>query len=204
MHTGAIILCGGKSNRMGRDKATLPFGPECLLQRIVRLLAGVIPVERMVVVAAVDQSLPELPANIVIARDLHPDRGPLEGLSAGLRAVRADVDALYVTSCDVPLLQPEFAQRMLESLGDFDAAVPRDGVHRHPLAAVYRRSILPLVEQRLSAGKLRLQDVFDALATREIPVDELRTVDAHLDSLKNLNTLEDYKTALRQFTIGTT
>ena len=204
MHTGAIMLCGGESNRMGRDKATLPFGPECLLQRIVRLLAGVIPVERMVVVAAIDQPLPELPANIVITRDLHPDRGPLEGLAAGLRAVTADVDALYVTGCDVPLLQPEFVQRMLDLLGDFDAAVPRDGVHRHPLAAVYRRSTLPLVEQLLAAGKQRMQEVFHALVTREIPVDELRAVDAHLDSLKNLNTPTDYEAALKQFTIQST
>jgi molybdopterin-guanine dinucleotide biosynthesis protein A len=201
MHTGALILCGGKSTRMGRDKATLPFGPECLLQRIVRQLADVAPAERIVVVAAAHQPLPKLPANVVITRDLHPDRGPLEGLAAGLRAAAQEIDALYVTGCDVPLLKPEFVQRMFDLLGDFEIAVPCDGEYRHPLAAVYRRSVLPAVERLLSAGKFRLQDVFDAVATREILVDELRTIDAELDSLKNLNTPENYEAALRQFTI---
>src|SRR4051794_36659222 len=76
MRKGAIILCGGKSSRMGRDKATLPFGPERMLQRVVRLLDS----EAIVVVAAPNQSLPELPTGVTVARDIHQFRGPLQGL----------------------------------------------------------------------------------------------------------------------------
>ena len=85
MTAGGIVLCGGKSTRMGVSKATLPFGPETMLQRVVRLLGTV--VSPVVVVAAREQSLPELPDDITVARDEREQRGPLEGLRAGLTAL---------------------------------------------------------------------------------------------------------------------
>src|SRR5262245_52426689 len=111
---------------MGRDKATLPFGPESMLQRVVRLIGEVVDPARVIVVAAVDQPLPELPSDVVIAHDLHPERGPLEGLAAGLRAIAGNAEAIYATSCDVPLLVPAFVQRMFGLLGNHQIVVPRD------------------------------------------------------------------------------
>src|SRR3954451_246386 len=96
---GGIILAGGKSSRMGFPKALLPFGPELMLQRVVRLLSEV--VSPIVVVAAPGQELPELPADIMLARDEREGRGPLEGLLAGLTPLVGRVDAAYATSCDV-------------------------------------------------------------------------------------------------------
>src|ERR1043165_2456560 len=74
MRKGAIILCGGKSSRMGRDKATLPFGGELMLARVVRLLSEAVDPQGIVVVAAPNQSLPEVPAPVMIARDIHEFR----------------------------------------------------------------------------------------------------------------------------------
>src|SRR5580700_7537309 len=116
MTTGGIVLCGGRSTRMGVSKATLPFGPETMLQRVVRLLGTV--VSPIVVVAAREQSLPELPDGVTITRDEREQRGPLEGLRAGLRALPQSVGIAYVTSCDVPLLVPSFVGRMIELLGE--------------------------------------------------------------------------------------
>ena len=197
MERGAIILCGGKSTRMGRDKATLPFGNESMLQRVVRLLTAVIPAERIVIVAAEDQALPELPAGVTITRDQHPARGPLEGLAAGLRALPETVDAAYVTSCDVPLLQPAVVDLLFDSLGDQWIAVPRDAEFHHPLAAVYRRSVQSVVENLLAADKLRPRFLFDEVPTREIPVEMLRAVDPELKTLANLNHPEEYQRALK-------
>src|SRR5688572_27783044 len=101
MNVGGVILCGGKSSRMGYPKAMLPFGPELMLQRVVRLLSEV--VSPIVVVAAPGQGLPELSADILMARDERDGCGPLEGLLAGLSTLVGRVDAAYVTSCDVPL-----------------------------------------------------------------------------------------------------
>lgn len=198
MRHGAIILCGGRSTRMGRDKATLPFGPELMLPRVVRLLREVVPADAIVVVAAAAQTLPDLPPEVLVARDERAERGPLEGLAAGLRALSDSVDAAYVTACDVPLLVPRFVQRMFELLGDHEIAVPHDGEFPHPLAAVYRRSVLAKVDTLLAADRLRVRDLYAETDTRQVPVAELVDVDPQLTTLANLNRPEDYLAALKQ------
>lgn len=182
---------------MGRDKATLPFGPELMLARVVRLISEVVDAANIVVVAAPEQVLPDLPAAVAIARDQQKERGPLEGLAAGLRQLSDQVDAVYATACDVPLLQPAFVVRMFELLGDHDIAVPRDGEHHHPLAAVYRTLVLAHVERLLSSDRLRPRFLFDEVNTREVSVEELRAVDPQLATLANLNYESDYLAALR-------
>jgi molybdopterin-guanine dinucleotide biosynthesis protein A len=90
INTGGIVLAGGKSTRMGTSKALLPFGPETMLQRVVRILAGV--VSPVVVVAAPNQELPDLPHDVIVTRDEREGRGPLEGLRAGLKALPSAID----------------------------------------------------------------------------------------------------------------
>ena len=188
------MLCGGKSSRMGVPKATLPFGPETMLQRVVRLLGQT--VSPIAVVAAREQVLPDLPADAIVTWDEREARGPLEGLRAGLKALPASVEAAYVTSCDVPLLIPGFVERMLELLGDFDIAVMEIDGFPHPLSAVYRRDTLPQVESLLAQDRLRPVFLFDSVRTRRVRPEEMRTVDPQLDTLRNLNTPEDYEAAL--------
>lgn len=195
MTAGGIVLCGGKSTRMGAPKATLPFGPETMVQRVVRLLGT--QVSPIVAVAAADQALPPLPADVIMARDEREARGPLEGLRAGLKALPESVDAAYVTSCDVPLLVPAFVEHMLDLLGDHDIAVMEIDGFTHPLSAVYRRSVLPHVESLLAQDRLRPVFLFDAVKTRRVSPDEMRAVDPDLRTLRNLNTREDYEAALR-------
>src|SRR5687768_17249123 len=112
VRAAGIVLAGGKSTRMGTSKALLPFGDETMLQRVVRILGTV--ASPVVVVAAGDQQLPHLPADVIVTRDEREGRGPLEGLRAGLRALPAGADAAYATSCDVPLLVPGFVEQMIE------------------------------------------------------------------------------------------
>lgn len=194
MTAGGIVLCGGRSTRMGAPKATLPFGSETMLQRVVRLLGTV--VTPIVAVAAREQQLPELPDGVIITRDEREQRGPLEGLRAGLRALPDSVDIAYVTSCDVPLLVPAFVSRMIELLGDHDIAVMEIDGFAHPLSAVYRRGTLPEVESLLARDKLRPVFLFDAVRTRRVRPEEMVSVDPQLYTLRNLNTPEDYQAAL--------
>ncbi|MBZ5634812.1 MAG: molybdenum cofactor guanylyltransferase [Acidobacteriia bacterium] len=193
---GGIVLCGGKSTRMGAPKATLPFGPETMLQRVVRLLGTV--VSPIVVVAARDQSLPELPAGVTIARDEREQRGPLEGLRSGLKALPDSVDVAFITGCDVPLLEPAFVERMVELLGDHDIAVMEIDGFPHPLSGVYRRDTLPHVEALLEKDKLRSGLLIDAVRTRRVRPEEMLSVDPQLRTLRNLNTREDYLAALSE------
>jgi molybdopterin-guanine dinucleotide biosynthesis protein A len=196
MRKGAIILCGGKSSRMGRDKATLPFGPELMLKRVVRLLGEAVGVEQIVVVGAPTQAIPSLPDGVAIVRDAAEFRGPLQGLANGLHAAGSRFDAVYVSGCDVPLILPAFVDGIFELLADFDAAVPFDGEHYHPLAAVYRPRVLPQIERLLNASRHRAVDLFDEVLTLKIPVEQLRVVDPQLGSLANLNHPDDYHAAL--------
>jgi molybdopterin-guanine dinucleotide biosynthesis protein A len=196
MRCGAIILCGGKSSRMGQDKATLPFGPECMLQRVVRLISEVVPASNIVVVAAAQQTLPPLPPVVRVTHDEQQDRGPLEGLAAGLRCLGGEVDAVYVTSCDVPLLVPAFVTQIFDKLRDYDIAVPYDQERLHPLAAVYRSKVLPQIEQLLHQDQLRVRLLFDSVSTNKVATEELRSVDPTLATLLNLNHPEDYQAAL--------
>ena len=199
MKCAGIVLCGGQSRRMGTDKAWLPFGggangPETMLQRIVRILGEA--VSPVVVVAAATARLPELPPDVRIAFDRQPDRGPLEGLAVGLSKLPADVVSAYVTSCDAPLLRPAFIRRMVELPGDEAVAVPNVDGRLHPLAAVYRLTVLPEVERRLAENQLRLTELVESLHPRIVHPEELRDIDPDLQSLRNINDPEEYRAAL--------
>jgi molybdenum cofactor guanylyltransferase len=195
MSLGAVVLCGGESRRMGRPKAWLPFGAELMLERVVRL-AGTVA-RPIVVVAAPSQELPTLPACVVIVRDQVSGRGPLQGLAAGLAAFDSSVDLVYATATDVPFLEPRWMTRMVELSSGYDLVIPRVAGFYHPLAALYRpAAVLPAIESLLVADRLRPVFLVDAVKTRVVDEDEMRTVDPTLDTLRNLNHPEDYKRAL--------
>ncbi len=196
MKAGGIILCGGRSRRMGRPKLSLPFGAETMLGRAVRRLGEV--VDPLVVVAASDQDVPPLPEQVTVARDRREDQGPLEGIAVGLAALSDRADAAYVTACDVPLLVPEFVRKMVELAAGYDVAVPHIRGYDEPLAAVYHTGVLPRVERLLAASRLRPVYLFDAVRTRRVAADEFQDIDPQLDSLFNVNRPDDYEAALRR------
>jgi molybdenum cofactor guanylyltransferase len=195
MDVGGIVLCGGQSRRMGRSKATLPFGAETMVLRVLRLLSEV--AQPCVVVAAPQQELPPLPDDVQVLRDRAEGRGPLEGLYCGLSALEQRVDAAYVTGCDVPLLQPAFVRRLVELLADHDVVVPVEGEFFHPLAAVYRPRVAATIADLLARDQRRMISFYDQVATRRVSVDQLRDADPALRSLMNINRPEDYERALR-------
>src|SRR5262249_24175426 len=158
-------------------------------QRVVRLLASA--VSPVVVVAAPGQALPVLPPDVLIATDERESRGPLQGLLAGLTAIQPYAEAAYATSCDVPLLAPGFVQAMSEWLGDDDIAVPMEDGFAHPLAAVYRTTVLAQIRELLAADQLRPAFLFDRARTNRISVKELRPADPQLTTLRNLNRPDD-------------
>ena len=179
---------------MGTSKANLPFGPERMLQRVVRLLATV--VNPIVVVAAPGQDLPPLPGDTIITHDRRDGRGPLEGLLAGLTAIEPHAHAAYATSCDVPLLVPGFVRAVIQRLGENQIAVPVEDGFAHPLAAVYRTSVLPTIHELLNDDQLRPTFLFDRVQTHRVPVAELQAFDPTLATLRNCNLPEEYQAAL--------
>jgi len=196
MNVGGIVLCGGRSQRMGRPKAWLPFGGEIMLPRVVRLLGEA--VTPIVVVAAPDQDVPPLPADVQVVRDDEKGRGPLQGLAAGLTALRGRAEAAYLSSCDVPFLRAAFVRRLIDLLGDAAICVPRVGEYHHPLAAVYRLDVAETVQRLLAEDRLRPFFLFEAVPTRVVGAEDLADVDPSFQTLRNLNTPEEYEAALRE------
>ena len=187
-----VVLCGGRSRRMGRDKAWLPFDRERLLQRAVRTVGSA--VDSVTVVARPGQALPPLPPEVAVLRDDVPDLGPLGGLVAALRA--ADDAPCFVTSCDAPLLRREVPDLLFASLGSADVAVAEAEGYTHPLCAVYRPRVRGHVGRLLAAGRLRPIFLYDEVPTVRVPESALRAVDPELDCLRNVNDADAYEAAL--------
>jgi molybdopterin-guanine dinucleotide biosynthesis protein A len=189
----AVVLCGGLSTRMGRPKALLPFGPEVLLVRVLRSCREACA--DLVVVAAAAQDLPSLPAGARVVRDATPEQGPLEGIAAGLAAVRAP--AAFCVSCDVPFLRPALVERMFGALGDAAAVQAVVEGRVQPLGAVYRSSLAPKAARLVREGRRKVTDLVEGEVVRLLREPEVREADPDLSSFRNCNTPEEYASALR-------
>jgi molybdenum cofactor guanylyltransferase len=202
MHSGggsAIILAGGKSSRMGRAKAALPFGGVTILERILAELGQ--GFEQIVVVAArADtesypvESIIRGARGVVLVRDEDSYAGPVAALVRGLGA--ADGDTVFACSCDLPLLRVEVARFLCDRIDGFDAAIPRVDNRAQPLCAAYRRSARAAIEAIAAGGERRLTAIVSRLNARTVPEAELLSVDPGLQSFLNTNTPEDYARAL--------
>ena len=187
----AVILTGGKSSRMGRPKALLPFDGEPLIAHIVRRLGRVFA--ETVVVASPDQELPPLP--VALARDEVAYQGPVSGIYHGLKTATQDV--CFVTSCDAPFLNVALIAHLLSQISEFDVVVPLWQERFQPLHAVYRRSVAPLLHAQLERGELRPIFVYDKVRTRKVYEDEIRRLDPEGLSFLNMNSPAEYDAALQ-------
>jgi molybdenum cofactor guanylyltransferase len=196
----AIVLAGGKSSRMGRPKAALPFGGVTILERILAELGK--GFEQIVVVAArADtesypvESIIRGVRGVVLLRDEDSFGGPVAALVRGLDA--AGGDTVFACSCDLPLLRVEVARFLCDRIDGFDAAIPQIDNRAQPLCAAYRRFARAAIEAIAAGGERRLTAIVDRLNARTVPEAELLSVDPGLTSFINTNTPEDYARALK-------
>jgi molybdopterin-guanine dinucleotide biosynthesis protein A len=176
---------------MGSPKALLKFADEPLIVHIVQTLNDLFGAT--VVVAAPDQELPALPARLV--RDELAYQGPVGGIYYGLKAAGGEFS--FVTSCDVAFLNPRLISYLTAAMPNHDVVVPYWEERFQPLHAVYRQSVVPLLEQQLERGELRPIYLFEKVRTRKISEDEIRRFDPEGLSFLNINTPDDYRTALQ-------
>jgi molybdopterin-guanine dinucleotide biosynthesis protein A len=175
---------------MGRPKALLSFDGEPLVVHTVHRLKQLF--SDIVVVAAPEQELPPLP--VTLARDEVAYQGPVSGIYYGLQAARAE--ACFVTSCDAPFLNLALIAYLISQLVDYDVVVPHWQDRLQPLHAVYRRSVAPLLRAQLERGELRPIFLYEKVRTRQVGAEELCRFDPEGLSFRNLNSPEDYQSAL--------
>ncbi len=185
----ALVLAGGKSERMGLPKALLPWRETTLIEAAV---AAVRPLFRRVLVIGRDtRGLTSLDAEVLT--DGRPERGPLVGLATGLAA--SDAPWCFVAACDMPFLNPKVIDRMADYVGGCEVVVPRLNGHVQPLHAFYSRMCLPHVEELLGSGDPSLKALLSRCDVRVLEGSSLVSGDSELLSFRDLDTLDDYLAA---------
>jgi len=183
-----VILAGGRSRRMGHDKATLPVGDGTLIEHLARRLAPV--VDETIIAGGV---APPLEGARMVA-DRRPGLGPLAGMLAGFAAAKQR--HVWVVACDLPDIEPALGGLLVALAGDYEAVVPRPEQGPEGVCALYVRELAPRIEALLESGQRSIKSLLDRSAVRYLTSDELRAVDPQLRSFRNINTPTDYETWL--------
>ena len=185
-----VILAGGESARMGRDKAFLELGGEKVIERVISALFGI--VKKIIIVT--NDPLKYAGLGLETARDIYPGVGVLGGIHTGLSYMRGDSG--FFCACDMPFVNPDLAKFIISKKGRRAAAViPKVGGELEPLFAVYSKKCLVPAEDAIKAGERRIVSFFDKVRVKEIPEGELLAIDPGLLSFMNLNTPGDLERA---------
>jgi molybdopterin-guanine dinucleotide biosynthesis protein A len=187
---GGIILAGGRSRRMGSDKAVLDFCGTRMIDRVTQTLGAV--ADPVVVVARASGDVGELPATVV--EDERPYEGPLCALVAGLRTTGTERN--IVVACDMPFLNSTLLKRLGDLLDvDIDAVVPIASGFPQPLHAAYGDCAIEPLLTAIASGERSLKGALERLRVRWVPEIEWKPLDADGRSFLNVNTPEALRAA---------
>ncbi len=185
----AIVLAGGQSRRMGRDKALIVFQGKPIIAHVIDTLCEM--TNDVLVISNRSEVYGSFGARL--APDYDPPCGPLGGIAAGLQAAQHDLAVMV--ACDMPFLSVRLLQHLVELAADYDAVVPQTGDEFEPLHAVYRRTCYPAIVRRIERGDRRVISFFAEVRVRAVPEVEWRAIDPDGRSLMNLNTPDDLSVA---------
>ncbi len=180
-----IILAGGQSRRMGRDKALIAFEGRPIIAHVIDTLRELS--DDVLVVS--NRSAAYESFGIRIVPDADPPGGPLGGISAGLAAAQHDL--AIVVACDMPFLNTQLLHSLVERAVNVDAVVPLTGDQFEPLHAVYRRTCLAAINRHLAGGDRRVISFFDEVRVKAVPETDWQLIDPTGRSIANLNTPDD-------------
>ena len=189
MSVSAAIMAGGKSRRMGQDKAWIELDGEPLVQRVAGVLARVAD---EVIVVANDPRYERLGLRVV--RDRWPGGGALGGIATGVGAAAHDV--VLVAACDMPYLAADVWRLLLGHQGEADVVIPRVAGEYETMHALYTKACLPHMARAIAENRLRVIAFFDAVRVLAVDEPELRAVDPTLRAFTNVNTPEELASAL--------
>jgi len=187
----AIVMAGGDSSRMGRDKANVTLGEKTLLQSVIATMQQIFPK----VIVSVRQ--PRAGIDLPQVCDEQPDGGPLAGLVASLGQITTPW--AFMVACDMPFVVPEVVELLAGyRLQHHQAVVPVVHGHPQPLAAFYAASCLAPLRASLAAQQKGLRVVLKQLDVRYVDEAEMLTADPLLRSFFDLDTPQDVAQAMNQ------
>jgi molybdopterin-guanine dinucleotide biosynthesis protein A len=196
-----LILAGGRSRRMGKDKAWLEMGGQPLVERVTR---RVLPLASEIIFSAASAEpftglARALPVPVQVVADRHPGAGPLAGLYAGIDA--AQYDLVLALATDLPFVNLVLLQQMIGLAEGYDAVVPlvsdrRSGeLMKEPMHALYRRTCLPAIAAHLAASDFQAFSFLPDVHARFMQPEEIARLDPTYLSFLNVNTPEDWAAA---------
>lgn len=185
----AAILAGGRSERLGIDKALLEIGGQALLDRIMKRLEEIFARILIVVQDGHHDLEAAYGSRARIVADLIPGKGPLGGIYTALEYSPAP--HVFIMACDMPYPSLELVRRLLGQAPGKEAVVPRRGEYIEPLFAVYARSAREKIRARLDEDQLKIHDLLDDLDVSYMDEDEICGCDPEFRSFFNINTPED-------------
>jgi molybdopterin-guanine dinucleotide biosynthesis protein A len=188
--TGAI-LAGGRSTRMGVNKALLAFGGRPIIAGLIEKL---LPLFRELVIIANDPA-PYAELGLAIWPDRIPDKGSLGGIYTAV--YQSAFPLTFCIACDMPLANPAVVAYLGDQAAGHDVVVPRTPDGYQPLHAVYGKDCLPHLEAMIRADCLKIDRLFPSVRVRTVETEELRRLDPWLHCFVNVNTPEELEAAMR-------
>lgn len=194
MQLSGVVLAGGQSKRLGRNKAIEKLGGQTMIGRVIQRLSQITS-ETVVIVA--EESKAEalsLPPWVRTASDLYPGSGSLGGIFTGLSAAKGEYGV--VVAVDMPFINIELLRFMMDLASDYDAVVPIVKGRPEPTHAIYSRECLGPIEAHLKVGDLKIAKFFDEVNVGYLEEDDIEAFDPEYLSFFNVNTQEDLDHAL--------
>ena len=190
-----FVLAGGRSSRMGSDKALLPIAGMNLLQIAVAKAREVSP--RTAIVGSRERYA----QYGEVIEDIIPGCGPLSGIHAALRTTRSELN--LILSVDMPLITPDFLRWLTQTAasGDELATVPEAHGRTQPLCSVFRRAAIAPVENAFETGEYKVDRLFSILPTRLVAEIDWRAAGFLPNIFRNLNTPEEYEAVVAEMEV---
>ena len=185
-----VILAGGESTRMGKNKAFIEINGKRIIDRTVSLFREIFDDVLLVTNTPLDY----IELKVRIATDLVPGKGSLGGIYTGL--FFSFSPKVFFVGCDMPFLDRRVIQYFLSLAQTADIVVQKTKDHWQPLHAIYPRTLLKPIERLLQQGELTIFKAYQGLRVREVTGEELKPFDPDLHTLSNINTPEELKKLL--------
>lgn len=188
----AAVLCGGKSSRMGRAKAFLPYGGKTLIEHRLATIKDLFA--EVVMVANEPESYSQLRVNVV--KDIIPNRGPLVAILSALLV--SQYEHTFVIACDMPLIDNRLIREMCQRRAGTDVLVlsHEDGIE--PLLGIYSKRCVESLEQALFDDNLGTHDFLTGINASLFPLDPIRHCRSALPAYFNVDTPQDYSKLIRK------
>ncbi len=182
-----IILCGGKSIRMGENKAFIQIEGVPIIKRIYDLFKGMF----LEVIIVTNQKDLFLDFDSKIYSDLIPGKGALGGLYTGI--LLSSFEHCFCVACDMPFIKKSLVQYLIESIGDADVVVPQTKDGLEPLHAVYSKNCIEPIRRLMEEGKSKIVDIYDQVKVKIVDEKDFFRFDPAGESFINVNTPEELR-----------